>query len=214
MCGFGEGFKGNLSEGLITNEPFTRTYGDGTFVSGYFGFDDVTIGGVTVKHQQIAIVNNTYWYGDGKISGMLGLAYPLMTGLGSVVDAYDPIFTTMWKTGEILPLFTLALSRDDEGRNVTKEESSFLAFGGLPPVDYDDATWARAPIESMETVPSWGVKGNDARGLYIIQADAYVYGRENTSITDPESTEGMTFNTTQFPILVDSGSTLTILPTG
>lgn len=183
-------------------------------MTGYFGFDDVTLGGVTIQHQQLAMVNQTYWYGDGKTSGLLGLAYPLMTSIDGSVAMYDPVFTTMWKTEQILPLFTIALSRDDEGRNLTTaagDESSYLAFGGLPPVDYDDSTWARTPIQTMGAMPSWNVD-EKGHGLYVITADAYIYGRVNAS--DPESTAGFTVNTTQFPILVDSGSTLTILPTG
>ena len=167
-----------------------------------------------IEHQQLAVVNFTYWWGDGKTAGLMGLAYPLMTGLTGGVKAYDPVFTSMWKSEQIMPLFTMALSRDDEGRNVTHEEKSFLAFGGLPPVEYDDATWARTPLLSMQTVPSWGVE-TDARGLYIIQADAYVYGKaKDSNMDDPSSTKGLTVNTTQFPILVDSGASLTVLPKG
>ena len=136
-----------------------------------------------------------------------------MTGIDTGAKEYDPIFTSMWKTDKIMPLFTLGLSRDPEGRNVSDNTASFISFGGLPPVDYDDSTWVRTPIQTMDTVPAWGI-GGDVRGLYVITADAYVYGRQNASITDPESTEGLNFNTTQFPVIVDSGSTLSRLPSG
>lgn len=175
---------------------------------GYFGFDDVTIGGVTIQHQQLAMVNNTYWYGDGKTSGLLGLAYPLMTGMDGNIQQYNPIFTNMWERDFIMPLFTLGLSRDS---NSSSSDESYLAFGGLPPVDYDDSTWGRTPILSMQSEPGWGIT-TDVRGLYIISADAYVYGKLNNSAPDPYG--NLIVNTTQFPILIDCGSSLTRLPTG
>jgi hypothetical protein len=108
-----------------------------------------------------------------------------------------------------MPLFTLGLSRDTNASAASDE--SYLAFGGLPPVDYDDSTWGRTPILSMSEVPGWGIT-TDVRGLYIISADAYVYGKLNASSPDPYGS--LNVNTTQFPILIDCGSSLTRLPTG
>ncbi|KAH8903832.1 acid protease [Coniochaeta sp. PMI_546] len=206
-CGFGNSYIANFSQGVIDNAVFSRSYADGTYVYGYFGFDDVTIGGVTIQHQQLAMVNNTYWYGDGKTSGLLGLAYPLMTGMDGNIQQYNPIFTNMWERDFIMPLFTLGLSRDS---NSSSSDESYLAFGGLPPVDYDDSTWGRTPILSMQSEPGWGIT-TDVRGLYIISADAYVYGKLNNSAPDPYG--NLIVNTTQFPILIDCGSSLTRLPT-
>ncbi|KAK3938550.1 hypothetical protein QBC46DRAFT_317501 [Diplogelasinospora grovesii] len=226
-CGLGDGFKGNLSGGIIDGSVFSRSYTDGTFVRGYFGYEDVTIGGLTAKHQQLAIVNYTYWYGDGLTSGLLGLAYPLMTSLNGESPqsqkAYDPVFTTMWKSKLVLPLFSIALSRDEEEnkkngtavappKTGSTNETSFLALGGLPPVDYDDGSWARTPIQSMQLLKEWGLDNTTERGLYVIVADSYVYGRTNSTSSVPLADQ-LTKNTTQFPVMVDAGSTLTILPT-
>jgi hypothetical protein len=156
------------------------------------------------------MVNYTYWYGDGRASGLLGLAYPFMTAVDGNIDQYNPIFTNMWERDFIMPLFTLGLSRETNGSKVNATES-YLAFGGLPPVAYDDSTWSRTPILSMSEVPGWGVTG-DVRGLYVISADAYVYGKLNLTAKDPYA--GLAVNTTQFPVLVDCGSSLTILPAG
>jgi hypothetical protein len=212
-CGFGQNYIANFSQGVIDNAVFARSYADGTYVYGYFGFDDVNIGGVTIQHQQLAIVNNTYWYGDGKTSGLLGLAYPIMTAMDGNIAEYNPVFTNMWQRDLIMPLFTLGLSRDSttNGSIAGQGEESYLAFGGLPPVDYDDSTWARTPILSMQTEPGWGIT-TDVRGLYIISADAYVYGKLNNSAPDPY--ENLVVNTTQFPIVIDCGSSTTRLPTG
>jgi len=215
-CGFSQTTIAPFSQGRLDNAVFSRSYADGTYVYGYFGFDDVTVGGVTIQHQQLAMVNNTYWYGDGAASGLLGLAYPLMTGMDGNVAEYNPVFTNMWERDLIMPLFTLGLSREAGTTNATVgtgvgAEESYLAFGGLPPVDYDDSTWGRTPILDMRAEPGWGIE-KDVRGLYIIAADAYVYGRLNTTAKDPYA--GLVVNETQFPILIDCGSSLTRLPTG
>ncbi|KAL1837723.1 hypothetical protein VTK73DRAFT_4575 [Phialemonium thermophilum] len=167
-----------------------------------------------------------------------------MTGADGNVDAYDPVFTSMWKSDQVQPLFSIALSRELGDNNKSAvgapassssgnsnnngavkdtsggavQESSYLAFGGIPPVPYDNATWTRTPILSMQEMPSWGIDEN-VQGLYVIRADAYVYGRPpanastNASTTDADSTEGLVVDTTQFPILIDCGSSLTRLPT-
>lgn len=160
---------------------FARSYVDGTYVSGYFGFDDVTVGGLTVRHQQLALVNDTYWYGDGETSGLLGLAYPLRTGVDGNVAQYNPVFTSMWEDGLTQPLFALGLSRDPPNTTITAtatnngsvaapttgQEASYMAFGGLPPVDYDASTWTRTPILGMDDEPGWGIT-TDVKGLYLI----------------------------------------------
>lgn len=219
-CGFGSGFNGNFSGGAIPNIRFSRSYGDGTFVSGYFGYEDVTLGGLKVPHQQLAMVNFTYWWGEGLTSGLLGLAYPFMTGIDEPSQQYDPIFTNMWKRDKsVAPMFSLALSREDPA---AKTESSLLAFGGVPHgVDYDEDSWAKAPIQSMEMMQGWGIDKPE-RGLYLIIADNFIYGPRNGTAEDaktlqlgsPASLDGMTTNLTQFPVLIDAGSTMTRLPAG
>ncbi|KAK3361421.1 aspartic peptidase domain-containing protein [Lasiosphaeria ovina] len=223
-CGLGDGFAGNLSGGNIPDVIFGRSYTDGTFVQGFFGYEDVSIGGLTAAHQRVAIVNLTYWYGDGRTSGLLGLGYPFMTSLNGASQEqpmYDPVFTTIWKNNPILPLFSIALSRDD-GHNATtgtgvSEETSFLALGGLPPVSYDAATWARTPIKPVSAmIDQWGIDSPE-QGLYIIDAEAYVYGIANKTAgiannTTAVGADGLSKNATQFPIIVDVGSTLTVLP--
>jgi hypothetical protein len=205
-------------------------------VEGYFGYEDVNIGGLVAPHQQLAMVNYSYWFGDGLTSGLLGLAYPMMTGLGGFgTPAYDPVFTTMYKHNAIPPLFSLALARDDdirvdasggvvaatplpahdgEAKVTPKPTESYLAFGGVPPVAYDRSAWARTPILSMSALPAWGMPTTTERGLYIIQADSYVYGTRNGSAEGMAPATQWTRNTTQFPVLVDSGTTLSVLPTG
>ncbi|KAK0629418.1 aspartic peptidase domain-containing protein [Bombardia bombarda] len=217
-CGLGEGLRGNLSGGNIPDLVFGRAYTDGTFVRGYFGYDDVSIGGITAKHQQLGLVDVASWFGDGLVSGLLGLAYPLMTSLEGGEQSmapYNPVFFTMWKDKLVQGLFSIALSRDadqltppgNEAHPSSPVESagtSFLALGGLPPVTVDEESWAITPIQSMKLLGDWDFS-TEERGLYIIVADAWVYGRRNGSV-------GLSKNTTQFPVLIDVGATLSVLP--
>ncbi|KAK4153821.1 hypothetical protein C8A00DRAFT_43322 [Chaetomidium leptoderma] len=209
-CGLGSGFKGALSGGTLPDlPPFVRSYVDGTFVSGFYGQEDVTIGGITAHNQRLALVNYTYWHGDGQTSGLLGLAYPYLTSLdGSDQNQppYDPVFTTMWRSGAIDPVFSIALSRSEDQGNQTGsgpssgQKESYLALGGLPPVDVDEQTWARTPIHSMKAVPQWGFE-TDERGMYIIKPDAFVVAKAGNG-SDPDVE--LVRNTTQIPVLIDN----------
>ncbi|KAK4235241.1 hypothetical protein C8A03DRAFT_36906 [Achaetomium macrosporum] len=222
-CGLGSGFQGNLSGGIIPDlPPFVRSYVDGTFVSGFYGRENVAIAGITAHNQRLAIVNQAYWHGDGQTSGLLGLAYPYLTSLdGSDQNQppYDPVFTTMWKSGAIDPVFSIALSRsEDQGNRTGREnpssgkiEESYLALGGLPPVDVDEATWARTPIHGMMAVPQWGFE-TDEKGMYIIKPDAFVVEKKAGSKSSEDDGAVVTRNTTQIPVLIDVGATLSYLP--
>ncbi|KXX82742.1 Aspartic protease PEP3 [Madurella mycetomatis] len=212
-CGLGSGFKGNLSGGVIPDlPPFVRSYVDGTFVRGFYGREDITIGDITAKNQRLALVNYTYWHGDGQTSGLLGLGYPYLTSLDGADQnqpPYDPVFTTMWKAGSIDPLFSIALSRsENSSTSGLEEQESYLALGGLPPVEVDETSWASTPIHGMSSVPQWDFLG-DEKGMYIIKPNAFVYGRGGNG---SQTGEELSKNTTQLPVLIDVGSTLSILP--
>nr|CDP28819.1 Putative Eukaryotic aspartyl protease [Podospora anserina S mat+] len=226
-CGLADGFTGNLSGGVLDNPPFVRSYMDTTFVSGYYGFEDVTVGSITAKNQRVGVVNYTFWAGDGLTSGLLGLGYPFMTSLDGAEQnqaPYDPVFTTMWKNKLIDPLFSIALSRESGNQGepdgeVRTPEGSYLALGGLPPVEVDEESWARTKIHGVDAIPEWMFEQSDL-GLYIIKPDSWVYGRETEDVTPAEAdqgavtTHGLTTNTTQFPVLIDVGATLSLLPKG
>lgn len=170
----------------------------------------MTIGGITVTHQQLAVVKYTYWYGDGKSSGLLGLAYPLMTGIDENVKEYNPLFTSMWKQGQSKAEFSIAISRaQHEGG-----EESYLAFDGVPPVKYDEDSWSRTPILKMKALKEFYWLETEEQGLYIIMPEAMVYGN-GTSTTKGGQSDNLVTNTTNLlPLVVDVGSTFTVLPTG
>lgn len=146
-CYFGPVFNGTFDEGSIADENFSIEYGDGEFLTGVLGYENVTVAGITVDHQEVALVNYSYWFGDEVTSGLMGLAYPLLTsayeGTNASADAldtqveYNPIITTLIDDGLIDPVFSLALERNSD--------SGYLALGGLPPVNCT-GSFASTPI--------------------------------------------------------------------
>ncbi|KAK2601449.1 hypothetical protein N8I77_010898 [Diaporthe amygdali] len=216
-CYFGPVFNGTFDEGSIKDENFNIEYGDGEFLTGVLGYENVTVAGLTVDHQEVALVNYSYWFGDSVTSGLMGLAYPLLTsayqGTNTSADSlstqveYDPIITTLIKEKIIDPVFSLALDRNSD--------SGYLALGGLPPVSHT-GSFATTPILMLEIYDE--PKMATQYSFYTIIADAYIYeGSEKRTQVNTDSWSKLaapaTVNTTQFPVIVDSGTTLLYLPT-
>jgi len=161
-----------------------------------------------------------------------------LDGNAEASQAYDPVFFTMWKNKKISPIFSIALSRHENQTGLPPaagspgipdtpdDETSFLALGGLPPVDYDDESWAHTPILGMKALTEWDFT-TEERGFYLMFADAYVYGnsedvsaggakdnsyKTTATVEEVDADKGLDRNTTQFPVLIDAGSTLSILP--
>ncbi len=74
FCNFGPTYNVTDTFVQIPNENFNITYGDGEFLTGIMGTEEITLAGLTVK-QEVALVNYAAWNGDGTTSGLFGLAY-------------------------------------------------------------------------------------------------------------------------------------------
>ena len=114
----------------------------------------LTVAGVTLPKQQVALATTGYWNGDGLSSGILGLGLPALTeafvggspgsdGLQNVVQ-YNPVVTTMANQTN-LPIFSLGLSR--------KTSESFLAFGGVPE-NVKVGPYATTPLQKVRVANS------------------------------------------------------------
>lgn len=77
-CDFGPPYTVEKSFTTIKNEEFNIGYGDGEFLQGIMGTETVTLAGITVKNQTIALANYAGWDGDNTTSGLTGFAYPAM----------------------------------------------------------------------------------------------------------------------------------------
>ena len=130
-----------------------------------------------------------YWNGDGVSAGLLGLAYDALTSQYSGTDPtkdsnanrilYNPIFTTMYKTGLSSAMFSMAIERGAGG---------YLAFGGLPPVN-STGGWSNTTIQKM-TLSS----GSQDYAFYTMTPDGFSINGNSTKTTDQ--------------YIVDSGTTL------
>ena len=117
--------------GRIPSMNFTNIYGSNESVTGPYGYVDASVAGITVPHQEVALIERANWSGDKLKSGVIGLASRLTTAQLPGEKRYSPIFESMYnKTHQIAPVYSLALQR---GAN-----AGYLAFGGLPPVEFDN----------------------------------------------------------------------------
>lgn len=111
-CAFGTtGFDQSKST-TFTDDPnknFNISYGDGEFLTGTVAFETVTVGGMTVKNQEIGLVTDAAWLGDGINSGLLGLAY---SGLTSVYNGTDPDDDSSSNSDPYTPYFFSAISEN------------------------------------------------------------------------------------------------------
>ncbi|KAF3765622.1 acid protease [Cryphonectria parasitica EP155] len=198
-CSFGTAYTGGFTGGLISNEHLYIQYGGGEVVQGPVGAMDVTVAGISVRNQTVALANDTLWDGNNITSGVLGLAYPSITSVftGPFGDhssyygvEYAPIFTTMVDQGLVENYFSVAISRHASG--------GALAFGGVPDdldgVDYSSMGMTDIIIANI---------GNDETtayeySFYTIIPGGWIFG----SSTDNR----------KIPYIVDSGTTLIYLP--
>ncbi|KAL9580769.1 MAG: hypothetical protein Q9212_004295 [Teloschistes hypoglaucus] len=199
-CHFGPLYSTSPTFKQIPGQNFNILYADGESLSGIVGTEDVTLAGITVKNQEIALVDYAAWSGDNFTSGVIGLAFPSITssfnGSDPLKDTpadaleYSPLFTSMYQQGKVAPVFSLAIARGEES-------GGFLALGGLPPVQHD-AYFASTPI-----LPSLRRPGNTNAAQSKLQY--YTVTLEGVHYQD-------TFEKVNVRADVDSGTSLIFLP--
>ncbi|KAJ5692444.1 hypothetical protein N7462_001867 [Penicillium macrosclerotiorum] len=193
-CEFGSTYTVDSTFSKISGEEFEIEYGDGEYLYGYMGTETVSLADVTVK-QEVAVVTEAAWEGDGTTSGLTGLAYPALTSAYSTKtgdqEEYNPIFTTMYEDGLIDSYFSLAILRDVSG------DAGYLTLGGLPPIDFNE-TFATTDIliTSIDGYPK-------TYDFYTINIDAVTVAGKSVS--------GSGGSDIQY--IVDSGTTLNYYPT-
>jgi hypothetical protein len=212
-CMFGPLYTRDHQFKQIKNENFNISYGDGEFLTGVFGNEAVTLAGITVEEQQVAIVNKAAWSGDNVSSGLVGLAYPNITSAYAGDDPtkdgyttndiqYNPIFTNMYTQGSIPPMFSVAINR---GNN-----TGLFAIGGLPPVDYTPGL-ASAPIE----IVTQGSSTNQTQLSFytITMTVSYSAPKVKGSSSKAVAKKPKSTTSAKFQSIVDTGTTLLYLET-
>ncbi|KAJ6616971.1 acid protease [Mycena sp. CBHHK59/15] len=215
-CGFGsDGFDTAASKTFkkYPNVSFNISYGDGEFLSGPVGFDTVSVGGLTVKQQEIGTPSLAAWQGDGINSGLLGLAYSGLTSVYNTTDptkashanhlSYDPFFFTAVKQGMVTnTFFSIALDRGTPSDDSSVDPNlGYLAFGGMPPVALDK-TAVTVPVQGYSTTTGAPSNTDTVYFYYTVDVDGYTF---------PGSTKVATANNNT---ILDTGTTLNYLPTG
>jgi hypothetical protein len=201
-CAFGPLY--NVSNGKFTNltdQKFAITYfPEMSSMRGSMVNAPITLGGVTVPKQQVALVDYAAWSGDGYSSGLLGLSYPTVTSSTSrtnpkLTSRYDPLFTTMVKQKLVAEaVFTLSIDRVPPG-TPPMAPAGAMAIGGLVPSIYYNAPFTSVPIEP-------GSPGGSTELTYYLTTHELQYGLANGTIVS-----GGTFQST-----VDSGTAPNIVP--
>ena len=217
-CLFGSTYNISSTFTEIPNENFNITYADGEFLTGIFGYEHVTVAGITVANQQVAVVDYGAWFGDGISSGLIGFAFPAITsayaGDNPTLDSaatqiiYNPVFSNMYTEGNVAPLFSLAIDRGTSG--------GLIAIGGLPPVIFLPI-FASAPFQYLTMEDADAPAPVPQYQFYTITTNGFAYkDSEKTQWTLPNFPNpfGPPTNASQVQVIVDSGTTLVYLPTG
>jgi hypothetical protein len=201
-CGFGPSFNPVKS---TTYKPSTAEfwiqYGAES-LNGIRATEKVSLGGLTSQDQTIAIINSGFWRGDGKSSGLLGLALPgASASLGLPGTPMTPLFSSLVRAGKTAPIFSLALGRG--------KETGEMALGG-PANAKTDGKWAKSPMQyiTFEKNPAEPVAGKgDAK---IRPSEDFRMYRFTVS---GFNVQGASLGSRRAQLAVDSGTAHSILPT-
>ncbi|KAF7344192.1 Acid protease [Mycena venus] len=217
-CAFGTaGFNTAASRTFqpFPNVSFNITYGDGEFLSGPVGFDTVTIGGLSVTHQEIGVPTLTAWEGDGINTGLIGLAFPGLTSVYNTTDPtkasganqlpYSPLFLSAVSEKKVKnPFFSVALDRgtfDQQENDPFDPNLGFLSFGGIAPVPVTN-TAVTVPVQGYSATT--GIPSNGPGSeffFYTVDVEAYTFPGSNRVVTANNNT------------ILDTGTTLNFVPT-
>lgn len=88
QCNFGDPYTGVPIQ-QTANDTYHQVYGTGEDLTGPFGVADVTVAGLTVRKQNVALVNRGNLLGDRVRSGVFGLAPRAITALYESTNASD-----------------------------------------------------------------------------------------------------------------------------
>lgn len=170
---------------------FKITYGDTTFASGYYGYDNIIIGGKTVSNANFAVANQSNSTTAVWGIGLLG-SEALVTTIerdGSYSPTYSNIPLQMKQQG-IISQNAYSLWLND----VDAEEGSLL-FGGVDHAKYSG---------TLQTVPLLStISGGDPNTFTVALGNLSLYQGSNSAVIASMS----------IGALLDSGSSFISLPT-
>ncbi|WPH04708.1 Hypothetical protein R9X50_00760100 [Acrodontium crateriforme] len=215
-CAFGPLYVGTYREGQIADENMLISYGDGEWVVGTVGYEPVCLAGINVDHQEVGLIHRAFWQGDNATSGLLGFAYPSLTGAYNGTDAlndspatqlpYTNWFFSAIERNLVNPMFSIAIQRGVSGGG------GQLALGGLPDIAFTP-DFASTPLRILELTEN--IVGVSNYTFYTIIPDSFIL-RNDTNVHkrrfDWRSINRQSINATGVPVIIDSGTTLMYLP--
>ncbi|KAL5413243.1 hypothetical protein PMIN03_003841 [Paraphaeosphaeria minitans] len=216
-CGFGELYDvvDSKTYDPIPGRAFGVKYSDGEYLMGEMGVEELRVGdvdggkgGLTVR-QTIGVVERGWWMGDGRSSGLMGLAFPTLASNYRDLN-YTTVVGSLFETHQIPPVFSLALSRPTQQ---SPTAGGLLAIGGIPDVPYTPP-FVRVPITPVFA---------HTYAFYTIPVDGFAImppsgpataSFANTSSSVSPSTRQRVHRQSGAPLqmILDSGSTLLYLP--
>lgn len=206
-CQFGPTYNKTSTYSQIAGQYFDTKLTDGTKAIGVMGTEKVMLGNVPLSDQTIGFVNSSWWTGDKISSGILGLGFPSHTNARDatfqtkdqkgVKVPYTPVFTKMYRSKMIEPVFSIALNRVDEAPGA-------LALGGLPGQSIrHTGNFSRTPMRLLSLIPN-ATKTEDGLtdyGFYVVNADGITIDSKSAALPDGP-----------LQLIVDSGSRFSHLP--
>ncbi|OAA57967.1 Peptidase aspartic [Niveomyces insectorum RCEF 264] len=226
-CNFGALY--DLNQGNFTNltaRAFSISYfPEMESLQGSMGLAPITVGGLTVAQQQVALIEAARWTGDGVAAGLVGLSYPAMTSVedrntGLPATPYNPFFTSLAQQGidgqdaNASAVFTLAVDRVPRGTPSWKP-AGMLALGGLVPSTYYEGHFTSVPIEPPAMLP----KTSSFRAFYATTVQV-VYGPPAYNMATSDMSPGPSAldsanltSSPSFQAVMDSGTSANFVPT-
>ena len=183
-----------------TFQPISSFYQETCYGSGHptyrcvygpFGYENVTLNGLSIPHAIVGAPNSSSNNLLGHItSGILGLGFPAGTRAYSTKNNsavhYPSILSTLFNSNAIPPLFSLALSRDVA--NISN--GGVFTIGGIPDMQ-DPSINVTSKQPAVTPVQYYPNVSKTEYSVYSINIDNFVLGSETLA---PET-----------PVIIDSG---------
>ncbi|KAI9027195.1 hizopuspepsin I, partial [Phycomyces nitens] len=143
-------------------EPWSISYGDGSFANGLVGYDDVDLDGLNIKGQSIQLAAvESLSFQNGPVDGILGLGFQSLT---SSIGIKTPMKNLIEQDLIKDPIFGVYLGKSSEGGG------GEYMFGDYNPLHIDG---------ELTTIPI-----DNSKGLWMVSVDKASVGLSSTDSFD------------------------------
>ncbi|CAI4035797.1 hypothetical protein SMKI_08G2600 [Saccharomyces mikatae IFO 1815] len=195
LCAYWGTFSvGNSSTFKYNDTQFDETYGDGTYYRGTYGTDVVSLGNITLESFSFGVANNTENQG-----GILGISLPAGENTHSLGGAYN---TTPFEYEN----FPMALKSHGKIEKIAyslflnepKAHFGSILFGAVDKSKYSGQLYTLPMLQAYDTLDSV------SPGMFVTAQSVAVLNGDSGN---------KTVSKVRFPVLFDSGTTYSSLPT-